>query len=303
MIHSLPTDKTYIAGACIGRFQLNDLHDAHKYVIDQVCSNHKRVVLFLGIAKSIGGRRNALDYETRKYMIQESYPDITILPLPDIREDDDWSEEIDKRLREIYPLGDILLYGGRDSFIPYYKGQFDTKELDQYTFISATEIRKSISETVKKTSDFRSGVIFNAYNQPPVVRSTVDIAVFNEDKSRVLLHRKRGEKKYRFIGGFVQTTDNSNEDAAKRIYMSKTHTEICDIKYVTSMKINDWRYRSEDDKVITNFFTGKYMFGALDPSDGELTWFNTKEVFADINKVIDVEHIGLCTKLFDIVNK
>ena len=158
--------KEYNIGVVVGRFQVHELHEAHKHLIDQVVSSHRKSIIFLGVPKVVGTKKNPLDFDTRKRMIQSPYPDVLILSLPDKPNDYDWVNELDSRIREIYPLGEVLLYGGRDSFIPFYKnggGHFDTKELEQHTFVSGTEVRKLISETVKNSSDFRAGVIYNQY--------------------------------------------------------------------------------------------------------------------------------------------
>ncbi len=274
--------KSYSIGALVGRFQVHELHDAHHYVIKQVVDNHKKVILFLGVTRTSSTKKNPLDFETRKRMIQKHYPDITIIALPDFGDDKRWSLEMDKRIREIYPIGDVLMYGGRDSFIPYYKkggGLFDCKELDQYTFVSGTEVRKIVSEQVKESSDFRAGVIYQSYNQYPKVHPSIDIAPFNEDGTKVLLAKKPNEDGWRFIGGFAHPKDASYEDTAKRKFMDEAgQAEIGDIKYITSLRVDDWRYRSEEDKITTILFKCKFMFGRIEPSQeiSELRWFDLK---------------------------
>jgi len=274
--------KSYSIGALVGRFQVHELHDAHHYLIKQVVDNQKKVILFLGVTKTSSTKKNPLDFETRKRMIQKHYPEVTILALPDFGDDKRWAQEMDKRIREVYPIGDVLMYGGRDSFIPYYKkggGQFDCKELDQYTFESGTEVRKMVSEQVKDSSDFRAGVIYQSYNQYPKVHPCVDIAPFNEDGTKVLLAKKPFEDGWRFIGGFAHPKDSSYEVTAKRKFMDEAGpAEIGDIKYITSLRVDDWRYRSEEDKITTILFKCKFMFGRIEPSQeiSELRWFDLK---------------------------
>lgn len=274
--------KSYSIGALVGRFQVHELHDAHHYLIKQVVDNQKKVILFLGVTKTSSTKKNPLDFETRKRMIQKHYPDVTILALPDFGDDKRWAQEMDKRIREVYPIGDVLMYGGRDSFIPYYKkggGQFDCKELDQYTFVSGTEVRKMVSEQVKDSSDFRAGVIYQSYNQYPKVHPCVDVAPFNEDGTKVLLAKKPFEDGWRFIGGFAHPKDSSYEVTAKRKFMDEAGpAEIGDIKYITSLRVDDWRYRSEEDKITTILFKCKFMFGRIEPSQeiSELRWFDLK---------------------------
>ena len=102
-------DKQYEIGVIVGRFQLHDLHEAHKELIEQVIAKHKKVVLFLGVSRILGSTNNPLDFTARKKMIQNYYPEINISPLPDHRYDDVWSKSLDSRIREIFPIGSVLL--------------------------------------------------------------------------------------------------------------------------------------------------------------------------------------------------
>lgn len=275
-------EKNYSIGSLVGRFQVHELHDAHHYLINQVVDNHKKVILFLGVTRTSSTKKNPLDFETRKRMIQKHYPEITILALPDFGDDRRWSQEMDKRIREVYPIGEVLMYGGRDSFIPYYKkggGQFDCKELEQHTFVSGTEVRKMVSEKVQDSADFRAGVIYQSYNQYPKVHPCVDVAPFNEDGTKILLARKPFEDGWRFIGGFAHPKDESYEMAARRKFIDEAGSaEIGDLKYITSIRVNDWRYQSEEDKITTILFKCKFMFGRIEPSQeiSELKWFDLK---------------------------
>lgn len=298
------SDK-YSIGVLVGRFQVHELHEAHHYLIDQVVQNHKKVILFLGVPKVVGTKKNPLDFETRKKMIQTHYPDITILSLPDFGDDRRWSTELDKRIKEIYPVGEVLLYGGRDSFIPYYKkggGQFDTKELEQHTFVSGTEVRKMVSEEVKSSADFRAGVIYQTYNQYPKVHPCVDIAPIKD--GRVLLAKKPFEDNWRFIGGFVSPNDETLESASIR----KLHNEagsnlnVGTPVYVTSYRVKDWRYQSEEDKIMTTLFKCEYLWGSIEPSQeiSELKWFELEENL--VNLIVD-EHKELMNVLIRNLKK
>lgn len=284
MYNKFIMDKEYSIGAVVGRFQVHELHDAHRYIIDQVVNNHKKSIIFLGVPKVVGTKKNPLDFDTRKKMIQASYPDSVILALPDFGDDIKWTSELDKRIREVYAIGEVVLYGGRDSFIPYYKkgkGQFDCKELDQYTFVSGTEVRKLVSETVKNSSDFRAGVIYNAYNQYPKVHPCVDVAIVNDD-NMLLLAKRPYENGWRFIGGFAHPSDSSYEFTAKRKIAQDAggNLETSEFTYVNSSMIPDWRYRGEEDKIISVLYKTKYTGGSIEPSDdvSELKWWDIHEI-------------------------
>lgn len=285
----------YSIGVLVARFQTNDLHDGHKYVIDQVVKNHKKVIVFLGVPKFIGTKKNPLDFDTRKKMIQQYYPDIVISSIPDTNDNTIWAKELDKRIREIYSHGDVLLYGSRDSFIPYYhqgSGKFTTKELDPLGTFTATDVRKLISEEVKNSIDFRSGVIYHAYNLYARVIPTLTIIPFNTDKTKILISKKYNETDWKLISGFILPSDDSLELSGKRILNNKagSNIESDNFRYFTSLKVDDWRFRGEDDKVMTTVMICDYLWGQINPSDdiSEIKWID----ITDIKKTSSMMSLG-----------
>ena len=273
-------EKKTDVGVIVGRFQVPFLHAAHIELIDSVVSNHPKVVMFLGLSPCLVTRNNPLDFDARKRMIQEKYPDIIVLYIKDIQSDDHWSQTLDKQIHDVItPNQTVTLYGGRDGFISHYTGKFKTVELEAKQFISGTELRNSISKSVKKTDDFRCGVIWAAYNQHPKVYTTVDIAIL-DGKNRILLGRKPNESKYCFIGGFSSPTSSSFEEDAKRELQEETGIETDDLTYIGSTIVNDWRYRGEIDKIKTIFFKTQYVFGAIQAGDdiAEVRWFKLSEL-------------------------
>ncbi|MCU0430010.1 MAG: NUDIX domain-containing protein [Cytophagaceae bacterium] len=272
------TNEDKDVGVIVGRFQVHDLHEAHRQIIESVMQRHKKVIIFLGVTPAQVTKNNPLDFVARKEMILQAFPAVTVMPIPDTPDDHEWSRELDSRIREACPVNSIVLYGGRDSFINYYFGGFETRELEQTVFVSGTEVRKNVSREVKSSADFRAGVIYAAYNQYPKVFPTVDVAILQEDK--VLLGKKSNQEGYRFLGGFTDPTDNSYEEAAKREVMEEANIEIGDLRYLGSAKIDDWRYRKEEDKIITHLFAATFVFGAIEPKDdiSELKWFSLHEL-------------------------
>jgi bifunctional NMN adenylyltransferase/nudix hydrolase len=294
--------KSNKVGVIVGRYQVHELHKAHQEIIEEVISKHDKVILFLGVSPVLGSTHDPLDFTSRKRMIQEKYPDITILAIPDMRNDDDWSKTLDTRIREVYPIGGVIMYGGRDSFIKCYNGQFETKELAARVCLSGTEIRKHVSEDIKASKDWRAGVIYGTYNRYPISYQTVDIAVFNDDDTKILLARKPHEEQYRFIGGFVSPTDPSLEYAAKREFTEEAggaEVEVTD--YVGSFRVDDWRYRVERDKIMTTLFKAKYIFGPMKASDdiAELRWVDFDNI--DLTEIVP-EHRPMMLVLIRKVN-
>lgn len=295
-------EAKYDIGIIIGRFQVHKLHEAHRQLFDHVLERHKKVIVLLGSANpnKIGTRKNPMDFLTRKIMIEESYPNriSAVMPLNDHKDDNVWSKNVDSTIRQVAPIGSVVLYGARDSFIPYYTGRFDVRELVPTSMISGTQIREEVSNQVLRSEEFRAGMIYVSNNMFPLNYSTVDVAIFKDQTEKeVLLGRKPYERKFRFIGGFSDLEDDSFESAARREVMEETGLVIDTLHYVGSMRVDDYRYRSESDRgIITTFFKGYYMSGRPEAKDDieEIKWFQLDELNKD-NLV--TEHLRLLEKL------
>lgn len=300
-------NKNYDIGVIIGRFQVHKLHPAHREIIGHVLGRHKKVIIFLGVANVIGTRTNPLDFATRKKMIQQEYSYVenisAILPIRDRKSDELWSEELDKQIRNVFQVGSVVLYGSRNSFIPHYKGMFDVIELESSHKVSGSEIRDEVSNEIIKSPEFRAGIIYSSYNNYPTVYSVVDVAILN-DKDQILLGKKLGETEYRFIGGFVDIKDESDIQAVRRETYEETGVEIGGIEYITSMKIDDWRYKNEPDKsMITRLFKAKYIFGKPTAGDDldSVHWVNFNTGWLRGNMV--PEHRKLLDALVENIHK
>lgn len=289
--------KTTQHGVIIGRFQTPELHSEHIKLIQYVLDRHEKVILFLGVSTTLANKKHPMDFITRKYMIEEQFgvSKLTIMPLSDNKSDEIWSKQLDSKIKEVFPLGSVTIYGSRDSFIPYYKGVNKTLELQPDIFVSATDIRELASKKVIASPEFRAGIIYSVYNQFPIVYSTVDIAIIKDDE--ILLGQKLNETEWRFIGGFVDVTDESDEAAAKRETLEETGLEVADLEYVCSMQVEDWRYRGiKDRSIMTRFFKAKYIFGCPTPQDdiNALKWF---KLTPELENILVEEHKKLFKKL------
>jgi bifunctional NMN adenylyltransferase/nudix hydrolase len=116
-----------------------------------------------------------------------------------------------------------------------------------------------------------------------------------------LLGRKPHQQKFRFIGGFADPEDSCYEDSAKREASEETGLELGEVKYIGSARINDWRYRSEHDKIMTLFFKATYTYGKPEAKDdiAELRWFSKNEIQAE--QLVD-EHQHLFTLFMNTNN-
>lgn len=293
----------YEIGVIVCRMQVHKLHEGHIKLINHVCDNHKKVILFLGVAVVGNTKSNPLDFASRRAMIQQQYPHIVILPQKDQRSDENWSRELDNQIRTPFGETTALLYGSRDSFLPHYKGKHDVVELITDVYYSGTEVRRQVSREILESEDFRAGVIHANYAQRAVTYPTVDVVAYNE-KGQILLGKKPNENLYRFIGGFVDRTDVNWEQSAMREFHEETGgCEIGDLRYVASGAIKDWRYNKTESGIMTTLFIGKFMWGAIQPSDdiASLHWLDPFEI--DIENEVMEEHRELFVKLITYLDK
>lgn len=268
-------------GVIIARFQTPSLHEGHLELIRQVKLKHNRVLIILGVSPVKGSRKNPLDYYTRERMIKQQFPEIVVLPLSDQKYDTIWSKKLDELLHNNFPHETFVLYGSRDSFMGTYTGRYPTEALPPVKDYNATAMREALSDKVFDTEEFRAGIIYNTYNLFPAVYATVDIALFKNNRQQLLVGRKPNETTWRLPGGFSDPTDECFEVAAARELREECgNMETSAMEYVASVKIDDWRYRSETNKIITTLFATDLLYGEPAAGDdlAEVKWITVTDI-------------------------
>jgi bifunctional NMN adenylyltransferase/nudix hydrolase len=275
---NLPEADVPDVGVIVGRFQTDELHEGHEDILDFVAMRHDKFVVVLGNnATQISTAENPLDYQAREQMIKGAYPEVLTAYIEDMWSDKLWSTKLDRVVRNtVGPGQSVMLYGSRDSFIDHYSGKWPTTELEADKKMSASAIRKAIRRNRPVDSaDFRKGAIWAADRRYPTTFTTVDIAVFSEDYTAILLGRKPYEDKWRLCGGFAEPTSPHFEADARREVMEELNIEITDPVYIASFHVPDWRYMSERDKIKTILFGAKRFSGAVVAGDDieDTCWF------------------------------
>lgn len=292
-------------GIVVGRFQVHQLHEAHLDVINTVCSRHDRVIIFVGLSPLRNTPTNPLDFNTRKRMILESFPNIEVYYIEDNASDEIWSKNLDRQIDKwLKPYQTAILYGSRDSFISHYHGKYKTQELEATKYISGTELRRRIANSFPPTPEFRAGIIAASLDRYETCYPCVDIAIMDRTKFQVLMGQKEGEQLLRFVGGFASPTSPNYETDARREVAEETGVEIDNLQYIGSTIINDWRYRSETDKIKTLFFVADYIFGRPQ-ADDDIAYVQWVPIADFMNGTVQImpEHKVLANMLVNYISK
>lgn len=278
-------------GVVVARFQVDDLHDGHQLLLKAVAEENDQVVVVLGTSQALNTQENPLNFETRKLMVKEVLPDVTVLALPDHPDDDVWSNRLDQLLAgmDIPATGSMILYGGRDSFLDVYSGGYVTCPFGAVHHEPGTEIRNRIGKQPRASADFRAGVIYASQNRYPTVFTTVDVAVWNE-AGEILLGRKSGATTWCLIGGFADPASPTFEADAAREVEEETGLGTGKMTYVGSYVVDDWRYRKGPDIIKTLLFSTRGYGEARAADDiAEVRWFTpfaAREVIQECHRVL-----------------
>lgn len=293
-------------GVIIGRFQVPELTEGHKEIFDYVLSKgYDKNIVILGIAPTKATKTNPLDFDSRRKMIIEAYPNMfDIMYLKDDPSDEEWSKKLDKTILENIERGnDVILYGNKDSFINHYVGSLKTEEYIQKITCSEAEERFYTGRKAQNNADWRAGVMWATQNRYDTVYPTVDCAIFDDDKFKYMyMAKKEDESLLRFVGGFADPNDNSFEEAAIREAKEETGLNCKIISWVGSSKIDDFRYRFESDKVITNFFALKKESGIASAND-DIKELHRVDIDSLSEDNIIKEHRVLFNKLKDWIKE
>lgn len=276
-------------GIIVGRFQVPVLHDAHKELFEDVIKTHSRVHVILGVSPLPTSYNDPLPFELRRQMIEHEYPNIRCYPLLDCEDDEIWVQDLDKLISTIAVNNSVMLYGGRKSFIDVYNKynhKYKTTELIPSEYVanfSGTNARTLISKELVNSYDFRAGIVWANYNKYPTVYTTVDAIILNPDKDKILLCKKNlYDKKWRFVGGFVNASSIDSYDDMQREVYEETGLKISplsdDTAFIGERNVKDWRYSSGYDTIRTMLYV---VVGVGDPTPNDdivsLKWFDINE--------------------------
>lgn len=254
-------------GVVVGRFQVAMLHAGHRHLIATAAAAHKRLLIVVGSSRGLPSARHPLSFAARAAMLERLYPNAIVREQFDHPSDHAWSANLDRLVGAVAGNEPATLYGARDSFIPRYHGHYPTTVVVALDGHSGTSERAAMREHTGTSVAWRQGVIHAMQNRLPQTYSTVDVAVLRP--GQILLAEKRqDEGRLRFIGGFLDATDVSDEAAARRELREEAGAfEAADWRCLGSARIDDWRYRGTPDGIMTRLFVTTHVFGRPEAGD------------------------------------
>lgn len=271
----------YSFAVIVGRFQVSDLHIGHRHLIDTAMQINDRLLIVITVIDAEPSNRNPLDRKTRELMLQQAYPNAVIRWLFDMPSDEAWSEALDKIITGVTSDSPATIYTAEHSFLDFYVGEYETKRINKIHSISGTEDRIEAAKLPLADANFRRGIIYCATNRYPASYQTIDIIVDKPETGEVLLGKRDSEKKWRFVGGFVDTLDQSLEQAAERESSEETGGIIVgEPQYIGSMRIDDFRYLGTADGIMTSIFRAPCISGTPKATDdlSDIGWFKPQDV-------------------------
>jgi bifunctional NMN adenylyltransferase/nudix hydrolase len=259
----------------IGRFQTPQISAELRETIQRLIGKNNHFVIIAGVNKTGATRMNPIDVSLRKQMLKDAFPGIEVYELQDHPSDQVWSENLDKIVTHKLTEQEVILYGSQDNFIGRYTGKY------KVVSVGLSAGAPTAPEVEKSSVELRQGIVLALQKTYAKVYPTVDVVVFRKKRSEMLLGQKGIEKKWRFLGGFTDPSDENYEAAARRELKEECGlVDISDPQYEASFKVDDWRYRHEEDKIVTILFSCDYISGDPVGSDDieQVRWFGLPEI-------------------------
>jgi bifunctional NMN adenylyltransferase/nudix hydrolase len=270
-------------GVVVGRFQVPTLTNAHRNLLQSALKDSDILYVFVGEGHVRVDTKDPIPAKIVYDMVSRHVGLATrkrnrIEIIQDHPSNKYWSELLDKEIETFLAFDtsvndevEVVLFGGRDSFIPHYSGKFLTQYVENVEdSVSGTKIREELKDANRAlayVSDllypeheefvheaFRAGIIHAAHTSYPISYQCVDMIAYTRKLEKVVMVEKEGHGVIQLPGGFVDVCDDSLETAALRELKEETGIVGNVAVYESSHRIDDWRYRNRRDKIMTTLF-------------------------------------------------
>lgn len=144
-------------GVLIGRFQVPEMHEGHRFLVREMLEKCDRVLILFGSANRTRSVKNPFTYQERKAAALKLFPTILTAPINDyLYSDSQWMADVAATIEDCreglcheYETGDVevVLYGHHKDGNDYLRWfpQYQYVNINSDIDISGTEVRNSFS--------------------------------------------------------------------------------------------------------------------------------------------------------------
>jgi bifunctional NMN adenylyltransferase/nudix hydrolase len=309
-------------------FQTPVIPGPHKNVLDLLFEKYGTVVVALHQKRVTPTKNNPLGFAAREAMVREYVQSLGryayIVPVVDKKYPKDQVAALEACITPLFTEPIKVWLFTNEEFLSLYVENGGTWQYSthRHGLLSAEmDARKSAMVLNCTSEDFRRGVIYAMNSQFPISWGTVDMAIRRvviidreappHEKVLYLFGKKPGEVGWRFPGGFKDVGDIDYETAVWREGGEEVLKSGIDPKsvltkpvYISSRKVNDWRYRQEKDAITTLFYQMEFIGTedqiAANDDLADAKWFDLSELKRED---IEGEHKYLYDELVAFENR
>lgn len=227
--------KQIKVGVLIGRFQVPEMHEGHRFLVREMLEECDKVLILFGSANRAPSPRNPFSYVYRAQAAKALFPDIYTAPLNDyLYNDSQWVADVDNTIQYMlaHKMGcdtaKVILYGHKKDGNDYLNWfpQYEYVNINSDIDISGTEVRRSsyplLPKAIQDDMDYygKEALAFSNYPYPENLNFCCADNVVECSGHILLIQRKRapGAGTWALPGGFKNNNETFLECAIRELY-------------------------------------------------------------------------------------
>lgn len=223
-------------GILIGRFQVPEMHEGHRFLVREIQSQCDKVLILFGSANRTRSVKNPFTYRERAEATKRLFPEVICAPLNDYPyNDSQWMADVAATIDHVVDIlckeNDIcpvpILYGHHKDGNDYLKWfpQFEYVNINSEIDISGTEVRNShkhlLPESVQIDMEYfaKEKDMFKNYPFPEALNINCGDAVLECSGHILLIKRGRspGMGNWALPGGHKNTNETFLQCALREL--------------------------------------------------------------------------------------
>lgn len=273
--------KSKKIGVLIDTFQYIKLPKKLKKLAKKLQKECDEFLILVSLKEIKNTTNQFLDYNTINDWLKRKFPKATIHQIVDCESNFHFSQQIVEKIydKTTSPDWRTLIYAFNDT-LEHYNGSYEINSLGA-RHVENIGMRKIGGK------QYRRGMMDASIIRYATGFPTIDVVAYqySVESNKILLGRKEGSDNWHLPGGFFDPQkDNSFLDTAKRELFEETSIQAEVLKHFDSMKVDDYRYKNEFDKIITTIYEFQIPFETvLNPTDDliEVRMFSCDEIMKD----------------------